>query len=514
MKVLPRSLQSISKIWIVVIILILIGGFFYYIDGLNKKIPSENNILITCDEEDEKNILLFDINLENYSVKSENLSKYYGSNFSQYGNQSIIAPKFNVSTKPPFLNIKTKIGGGKCKPETPYLNIDIDLPLNTKSKAELVSFQEKKIKEKLEIVPGITCIKFESEGCLPCPNYLKEDKFFPPEFSIWSDKSRFDKEETLRVGFPLFRHNPATRETYKIRNAKIKVSYELLNGNSVLLEEKNVPSEITTLKPSKLSYRIINPSPKKLSNLKVKITVEDSHGKIIQTANSSQFDLNGDESKVVSFELGGVEGKGNRLLESCILKDSKRIGIGSSKWIYFRLPANIEVDKPRKIITIKDRFSANVTNYGDIPLEAEVIFEIFDQHYMDVAELYGEQTKTIKPGETKTIESQPGAVLSKCQKGCWMQVVAEVKYGSYSGWLGPKTLKDEFKGYMPSYCEEDSDCMCCDSIDIRYPRQNIAVNKIYAETERYNCKTTPEGFCSIHKAICDKKYSKCKEIEK
>jgi len=361
--------KAFSKIWIIFIIIFIVGGFFYYLllkqkpqvpeindawykqqaiknndpsfcEKISKesvkescfvtlieKIPSENNISITHTQENNKNTLIFEIDFKDYFVKSMDLSKF-GSNFPQYGFQSIIPLKFDFSPKLPFLRIETDIAGEMCKPETPYLSIEVDLPLNSEVKADLIDFQEKKVEEKLEIIPTIVCEK--GGKCFDCPTYLKENEFFPPEFLIWPDKSRFDEKETLRVNFPLFRHNPAIRETYRIEKAKIKVDYILPEYSTLILEKEKVPSEIST-ETFNVSYKVTNPTLKELKDLKIKTDLD----KGASMSYSPEFNIDADSSKTISFEVESLWYPGSILMDVSIISDSKLLGVGSGEWVRF-----------------------------------------------------------------------------------------------------------------------------------------------------------------------------------
>jgi hypothetical protein len=482
----------------------------YCLRELKEKIALGNKVDLTHTQEGGKNYLNFKINFEDYSIKSIDLSEF-GPEFSEYGSQSILPSVFEFPSPLSFIRVETGNLGEKCKPEIPYLTLEIDLPLNSQIEVKMVDFKEEKIEEKLSIVPMIVCLKSSNEHsqCEPCPNYLKENEFFPSKFEIYSDKSHLEEKETLRISLPLIRHNPSTRETYKIKSAEIKVEYTLSKTNSVIIEKESVPTEINSLEDFTLEYRVINPSLERIENLKLKANLKDPHGNILTSINSEVFNLDGEELKKIPISMR-APCEGNYLLEVSAIKDSSLKGVGKSEYIRFHLPIEFEVPTPPSVLTINDFLSAIVRNKGKEIVKVDVHFEILDPHHINVGKLYS-TPKQIDPGKEEKFQAQvSGPLTNYCQKGdCTALAYAKVDYGSCKEkFLGP--IYFTVKSFLPNYCEKDQDCVCCDFTQIDYPyERNVSVNQTYAQ--RYNCISGE--FCSKRVAFCDKKTFECKNAE-
>lgn len=298
---------------------------------------SGNYISISRSEKDDENVLLFDVNVQEYLVESADLSKLSEENASKYeklGSEYIVPLEFNYTQGIPLLKIKTGSDSLECKPTIPYLEIEIILPPDSEVKGELLDFVEDKMEEKIEIMPLTTC---SSYGCSDCPNYTKENDFFPSDISIRADARSFQEKTLARIYLPLSRHNPATRETYTIKEAKIKVIYKLSKNSMLLLEEKDIPNKVDTTKFN-VSYKITNPSITDFNNLKIKMDLDD--GAIINF--SEEFNVGGYESKVISFQVDSLWYQGNFISKSYIIKDSEIVATMPEKRIQF----SSEVAKP------------------------------------------------------------------------------------------------------------------------------------------------------------------------
>ena len=483
---------------------------------------SGNYISISHYQKNDNDVLLFDVNFQNYSVESKNLSYLmkYNPSYKEFGSDLIVPSKFNYTVLP-FIKIKTDNDNTKCKPEISYLKIDIILPLNSNYSSKLLEFKEEKLEEKIDIAPTIACSKhWKKSQCIDCPDYLKENEFFPEEISLHTDVSTFDVKKNVRIYLPLFRHNPNTRETNMVRNAKIMIRYKLHENNLLLLEEEYIPSEVAVLKPFNITYKIINPTTKKIDNLKIEAAIKNPFGQIVQNTTSKEFSINHDELKIISFGVDSFDiEQGSYKLIPRVLENSKTIGIGDSEYIFFAAPpVKMEVNKPSSIVTITDTFSVNITNNGDFPLTVNPLFYFSTIDHNKVATLnyavWYNSPKILNTGKTEVFKIAPSLeILRECYKGCKLNIVVELKHNDIP--IGTLKRNDgvSFKSYAPRYCEEDSDCICCDSLVFSKSSKwkNTAVNKFYAE--KYNCTTTSNEYCSHYKPICNKEDSQCKTIE-
>lgn len=331
--------KSKIAIFVLIIGIIIISGWWIWNNFETKEkditivtpiIESENYIAISHSEKDGESILLFDVNLQDYSVKSVDLSKLSEEDLLKYkklGSEFIVPPKFDYTSGFSLLEIKTGNDSLECKPIIPYLEIEITLPSDSEARGELLGFIENKMEEKIEIAPLITC---NSYGCSDCSAYTEENDFFPNDILIRTDVRSLQEETLVRAYLPLLRYNPAIRETYIVKEAKIKIAYKLNKDNMLLLEEENMPNKVDTAKFS-VSYKVINPSATELNNLKIKIDLDD--GAVVNF--SEEFNIRGHESKIVSFQIDSLWYQGSFISNSYLLKDSRVIATMPRKWIQF-----------------------------------------------------------------------------------------------------------------------------------------------------------------------------------
>ena len=333
--------------------IIIIGGWWIWNNSETKieekdivavapATESGNYISISHSEKDDENVLLFDVNIQEYLVESADLSKLSEEDLLKYkklGSKYIASSEFNYTQGIPLLEIKTGNDSLECKPIIHYLEIEMILPPDAEVRGELLGFVEDKMEEKIEIMPSTSCI---SSICSDCPNYTKEDDFFPSDISIHADVQSLRKETLARVYLPLTRHNPATRKTYTIKEAKIKVIYKLNENNALLFEEENVPDEVDTPKFN-VSYKITNPSATKFSDLKIKIDLDNE----AVVSFSEKFDIKEYESKIISFQTDSTSYFGNFFMFPYVMKSDKVIATGQRKRIWFSKEAvkAIETDK-------------------------------------------------------------------------------------------------------------------------------------------------------------------------
>jgi len=121
---------------------------------------SGNYISISRSEKDDENVLLFDVNVQEYLVESADLSKLSEENASKYeklGSEYVVPLEFNYTQGISLLKIKTGSDSLECKPTIPYLEIEMILPPDSEVKGELLDFVEDKMEEKIEIMPLTTC---------------------------------------------------------------------------------------------------------------------------------------------------------------------------------------------------------------------------------------------------------------------------------------------------------------------------------------------------------------------
>ena len=290
----------------------------------------ENYISISDFEKDGENILLFDVNLQDYSIESVDSSKLSEKNLSKYeklGSKFIVPPKFDYTSGFSLLEIKTGNDSLECKPIIPYLEIEITLPSDSEARGELLGFIENKMEEKIEIAPLITC---NSYGCSDCSAYTEENDFFPNDILIRTDVRSLQEKTLVRAYLPLLRYNPAIRETYIVKEAKIKIAYKLNKDNTLMFEKENVPDGVDTPKFN-VSYKITNPSATEFDNLKIKVDLD--YGTVIGF--SEEFSIKGYESKIISFQVNSTQYLGRFFMFPYIIKDDKVIVTGQRESIWF-----------------------------------------------------------------------------------------------------------------------------------------------------------------------------------
>ena len=357
-----------------------------------------NNILVLHSQEGEQDVLTFNINLQNYSTISEDLSKL-GEEFKNYGSELIAPPKFNIPSEFSFIKIETHNGGEPCKPEIPYLMIEITLPLSIQVQSKLINVEEEKLKERIEIVPEIVCVR--SGWCQECPDYLTDDQFFPENIFVSQDIREFDTYSLARIYLPLFRHNPATRETYMVKKANIKVSYKLPLP-LVLTEFSTDKTKYSAGETINASAKLVNVGLEPIHDLQANLSLINPFGKIIASASSEKFDLEAEEFKEIPIKLtlgGGFQG-GNYRAELQIVDNQGRVLATSSKYldlysgeiIKFSLPKEVEEGE-----TVE--FEILFKNYDLSEVEAIGKVSIYDHEGVRIAELLSNPVK-VKPGST------------------------------------------------------------------------------------------------------------------
>ena len=315
-------------------------------------IESGNYISISRSEKDNESILLFDIDIREYLIESADLSKLSEEDSLKYeklGSEFIVPSEFNYTQGIPLLEIKTGSDSSECKPVIPYVEIEMILPPDSEARGELLNFVEDKMEEKIEIIPSISCVSHE---CSDCPNYIKEDDFFPSDVSIHTDIRSFEEETLVRIYLPLSRHNSATRETYTIKKAKIKLTYKLSENNMLLLEEENVPDKVDTSKFS-VSYKVTNPSVTEFDNLKIKADIRTATDDRAVVNFSERFSMKGYESKIISFQVDSTLYLGRFFMCPYIVKDNQVIVAGQRESIWFsQEAARAEKCEPSELVQL------------------------------------------------------------------------------------------------------------------------------------------------------------------
>ncbi|MCK4525106.1 MAG: thioredoxin family protein [Candidatus Andersenbacteria bacterium] len=335
--------KSKIAIFVLIIGIIIISGWWIWnnfkteekdIATVTPIIESENYIAISHSEKDGESILLFDVNIQEYLVESADLSKLSEEDLLKYkklGSEFIVPPKFDYTSGFSLLEIKTGSDSLECKPTIPYLEIEMVLPPDSEARGELLGFVEDRMEEKIEIMPLTTC---SSYGCSDCPNYTKENDFFPIDISIRVDVRSLQEETLVRVYLPLLRHNPAIRETHIIKEARIKIAYELNKYNTLLFEEENVPDRVDMPKFN-VSYKITNPSATEFDNLKIKADIRTATDDRAVVNFSERFSIKGYESKIISFQVDSTQYLGGFFMFPYIVKDDEVIIIGQRESIWF-----------------------------------------------------------------------------------------------------------------------------------------------------------------------------------
>lgn len=287
-------------------------------------LPSSNYISISHHQEDNNEVLYFDVDFQDYSnsIKSEDSQKSKGSVV-----DFLVSPEFDFT--PGFSFVEIRSGNscmGECRAQFLYLIINISLPVNSDLTFELLEFEEEKIEEELNIEPCFLYATFSKE----CLDYKQSGSF--PEISIVSHvklgSRPYYPKTVAYMEFPLSRHNPSTRETYFIKNAKIKASYKLNKDDMLMLDLKNEPREINTLKFN-LSYGVTNPSAIEIKNLKIKADLDNR----AMISFSKEFNISGHETKTVSFLVDNLWHQRSIIIHSYIVKDSKIIATMPREWI-------------------------------------------------------------------------------------------------------------------------------------------------------------------------------------
>jgi len=356
---------------------------------------TDNSINIIQEQKNGQLEYLFDVFFNKYDVVDEKTPN------STTGYTQILMPSiFNYNSISAITKIDAKNDCDECQATIPVLSIEMKLPAGAEIASELLDYQENLLTDTYKLMPCIACT---SGGCIECSDYPNADEFYPENVLITDDISNFDNYILYRVYLPLIRYNPATKQTYTVNEAQIKVISKQ-SSNLIINDFRTNKDRYNIGESIKVNMQLENLGLSSIEDFYIEIKYRNDMDVVTDAYRSEKFSIGANEKKDLSIDLDNSLDQGSNIVVVEVKDKNDETLATTNQWIYTDSGEITDFDFPEQIVK-GESFTMSLTYQNKMPKEVEAVAKI--KFYEDVVNPIGEvssESFNVPANSEKTIE--------------------------------------------------------------------------------------------------------------